>query len=65
MLKIKERQLNYMSSPICWSSLPYDYLSLCYYYLGNKIKALNTIDIAINISKDERLIKNREIFLKS
>ena len=32
MLKIQTRQLNYMTSPHCWGSLPYDYLSMCYYY---------------------------------
>jgi len=65
MFKITERQLNYMSSPVCWGSLPYDYLSLCHYYLGNKSKAIKYIDIAINLNKDERLIKNKEIFLNN
>ena len=65
MLKITKRQLVYMSSPLCWGNLPYDYLSLCYYYLGNKNKALKNIDIALQTNKDERLLKNREIFLKN
>lgn len=64
MLKIKNRELNYISSPICWGSLPYDYLSLCYFYLGKKDKAIKTIDIAINLNKDKRLLKNKEIFMK-
>lgn len=65
MLKIKNRELNYMSSPVCWGSLPYDYLSLCYYYLGDYKKAISTIDIAIKLNqKDIRLVKNREIFMK-
>ena len=66
MFKIKDRQLNYMSSPICWGSLPYDYLSLCYYYLGNYKKAISTIQIAIKLNPtDERLKNNLKIFINS
>ena len=60
MLKIQNRQLNYMSSPLCWGSLPYDYLSLCYYHLGEYNKALNHINIAIQLNPtDERLKTNK------
>ncbi|MBO5954893.1 MAG: glycosyltransferase [Clostridia bacterium] len=65
MLQISNRQLNYISSPICWGSLPYDYLSMCYYHLGDFKRAISTIDIAIKLSPDERLIKNREIFIQN
>ena len=65
MLKISNRQLNYISSPICWGSLPFDYLSMCYYHLGDFKRAISTIDIAIKLNKDERLIKNREIFTQN
>lgn len=64
MLKIKERYLNYMSSPICWGSLPYDYLSMCYYELKNYKKAVQMVDLAISLSDEQRLKNNREIFLK-
>ena len=65
MLKIKNRELNYMSSPTCWSSLPYDYLSLCYFYLGNYKKAISTIDIAISLNpQEERLISNKHFFVE-
>lgn len=64
MLKISDRYLNYMSSPICWGSIPYDYLSMCYYYLGNYNKAIESVDTAIKLNpKDERLIHNRQCFV--
>ncbi len=63
MLKITNRELNYMSSPVCWSYLPYDYLSMCYYYLKDYKKALITIDKALAIHTDDRLINNRNVFV--
>ncbi len=63
MFKIKERYLSYISDPICWGSVPYDYLSMCYYYLQDYDKAIQTINYAILTNDDERLIKNREIFI--
>lgn len=65
MFKIKNRLLNYMSSPVCWGSLPYDYLSLCYYELGEYKKALSSIDIAIKFNPEQRLIHNRQIFINT
>ena len=65
MLKIKTRQLNYMTSPHCWGSLPYDYLSMCYYYLKNYEKAISTILIAIKLNpQEDRLHNNLKIFIK-
>ena len=65
MLKINQRELNYMSSPACWGSSPYDYLSMCYYELKDYKKALNFVNKAIELNKnDERLINNRDYFLK-
>ena len=65
MLKITTRELNYISSPACWGSLPYDYLSLCHYELGNIKKAISNIDIAIKFNpSDERLIQNKKFFLE-
>lgn len=66
MFKIKNRELNYMSSPFCWGSLPYDYLSLCYYNLGELKKAISTIQIAIKLNPlDKRLKNNLKIFINS
>lgn len=63
MLKINTRYFNYMSSPVCWGSLPYDYLSLCYYYLGDYQNAIISVDEAIKLNKDERLKENRKFFI--
>ena len=63
MLKITNRYLNYMSSPACWGSLPYDYLSICYYELGNLKLAIKNVEIAISLSADERLKQNKQIFV--
>ncbi len=65
MLKINNRELNYMSSPICWGSLPYDYLSMCYYHLKDFKKAISNIEIAIKLNSDERLKNNLKIFKRS
>ncbi len=62
MLKIKDRFIGYISSPECWSSKPYDYLSMCYYYLEDYNKAILNVDIAISMCSDNRLKTNREIF---
>lgn len=64
MFKVKIRELNYMSSPHCWSSLPYDYLSICYYHLGNINKAIENATKALKLSNEERLKKNLEFFIK-
>ena len=64
MLKIKDRFLNYMSSPTCWGSLPYDYLSLCYYELGQYKKAVLNVEKAIKLSSEKRLIENKNYFIK-
>lgn len=64
MLKIKNRELNYMSSPVCWSATPYDYLSLCYYEIGNYSKALSNINIALTLSSEQRLKDNKQFFLQ-
>ncbi len=62
MLKIDSRYLNYMSAPKCWGSLPYDYLSICYYKLGNLQKAIENVDKAIEKSPEERLKNNKKYF---
>lgn len=63
MLKIKTRSLSYISSPICWRDAPYDYLSICYYNLGNIKKAISNAEIAISINPNIRLKQNRDYFL--
>lgn len=66
MLNIKNRQLTYISSPECWNSEPYDYLSICYYNLGKINKAIENCRLAISYNPNEqRLINNLKIFLKN
>lgn len=63
MLKINQRYLNYMSSPTCWNETPHDYLSLCYYHLGDYKKAVEQTNLALNFSNNKRIKNNREIFI--
>jgi len=65
MFKIKNRELNYISSPNCWGSLPYDYLSLCYFKLKNYEKAISTLEIAIKLNPNEERLKNNLIIFKN
>lgn len=62
MLKITNRELNYMSNPACWGSLPYDYLSMCFYYLKNYKKAVIYAQSALTLSNDIRIKRNLEVF---
>ena len=64
MLKIKDKQINYMSNPACWGSLPYDYLSMCYYEIGDYKRAIISVEKAIELDPNEdRLKDNLKIFL--
>ena len=64
MFKIDERYLNYISSPDCWGSLPYDYLSMCYYEMGDIRKAKINVLKALDYVQDERLVNNYRHFCK-
>ncbi len=63
MLKITKRDLNYISSPLCWGSLPYDYLSICFAELNDFARAIQYVDKAIELSSEERLKQNKQYFL--
>ena len=62
MLNIQNRELNYMSTPTCWGALPYDYLSMCYYYLKDYKNAYITVSKALTFGDNERLKNNQTIF---
>lgn len=64
MLKISTRSLNYISSPLCWGSLPYDYLSICHAELNNFELALEYVNDALKLSNEPRLKYNRNFFLR-
>ena len=64
MLKITNRQFNYMSSSICWGSLPYEYLAMCYYYTRNYHKAIEATYKAIKLNSKDSTLKNKlKIFI--
>lgn len=64
MLKIDSRYLNYMSAPKCWGSLPYDYLSICYYKLEDYQKAIENVDKAIELNQNEIRLQNNKKYFK-
>ena len=64
-LEVKERQKTYIAEAKSWGSLPYDLLSLGYYYTGDLKKAVYYAGYALNISpKDERIKKNYQFMEK-
>ena len=64
-LKIKNNEKSYINEPFSWNETIYDLLSLAYYYTGNTDKAIQNINIAIEINpNDQRLLNNKQIFLQ-
>lgn len=64
-LKIKERSITYLNEANSWDATPYDLLSLAYYYLNDKQKALYYVNKALEFNKNNvRLNNNKEIFSK-
>ena len=63
-LKIKKHPKTYINEPFSFDSTIYDILSISYYYLNNKEKAIEYIDKAIEMNNDERLKNNKKIFEK-
>ena len=47
-----------------WDYTVYDLLSLAYYYKGNYKEAFKNINKALEITNDERLVKNKNIIKK-
>lgn len=61
-LKIKSHAKSYINEPFSWNQTPYDLLSIAYFNIGNFKKALENIDIALEIIKDDkRLNENKKI----
>lgn len=57
LIKITNRKLNYISEPNCWSSLPHDLASICYYYLGDLKNSLNHALLAFKLEPNNTRIK--------
>lgn len=62
-LAVKARSASYINDPDCWSALPYDLLSLSYYFVGKYAEAVAASDLAIAASDEKRLRVNREFFI--
>ena len=62
-LAVKARSASYINDPECWSALPYDLLSLSYYFVGRYAEAVAASDLAIAASNEKRLLVNREFFI--
>ena len=64
-LKITDKQKSYINETFSWDYTIYDLKSIAYYYLGNKEKALENVNIALDYApNDERLLKNKLIIEK-
>ena len=62
-LEIKEHKKSYINEVFSFDNTVYDLLSIGYFYIGDVELALHFVDRAIKMSKNERLLKNKEIFL--
>lgn len=65
-LKITKRNLNYISRADVWSALPYDILSVAYFYIGMKELSLEYAEKSFLLSpKDKRIEENVKIIKSS
>lgn len=61
---ILQNEMIYINEPFCWDSTIDDILSISYYYLGLKDEAVFYVNKALEYAPtDERILKNKEIFL--
>ncbi len=63
-LNIKQGYKSYITEYFSKDFYIYDVLSICEYYLGNFEKSLEYIDKALQITKDPRIIENRNLISK-
>ena len=64
-LKIKVRPDTYICEAESWGSLPYDILSLAYFYTGQYSKAVKAAEKAVEISPNEDRLKNNLKLMKN
>lgn len=63
-LKIINHPKTYINEEFSFDSTIYDILSISYYYLNDREKALENVDKAIKLNDCERLKNNKKIFLE-
>ena len=62
-LEIKDKTKTYINEPFSWDGTVYDLLSIAYYHKSEYQKAKENVLYALQFQpKDERLLKNKEIF---
>jgi len=61
-LKITDRSMSYINEPNAWGAYPHDILSLAYFYINDLKNAITQSGIACNLSKDPRLVANKNFF---
>ena len=64
-LNIKKGYKTYITEWFSTDFSIYDFLSICYFNIGNYSRALECVDEALKIDDDERLLKNKEIILEN
>ena len=63
-LEIKHHQKTYINEPFSWDYTVYDLLSLSYFYQQNYTKALEMINIAISMEKNNERLKKNKILIE-
>lgn len=61
-LEIKNRSKSYINEPSSWGALPYDLISLAYYYVKDYGNAVKYVNEAIKLSDETRLADNKRFF---
>lgn len=65
-LSLSEKDSTYITEKEAYGSLPHDLLSVAYFYLGQKEKALAEAEKALSFSpRDERIRNNRDLIARS
>lgn len=65
-LKITQRSYTYINEAFSFNELPYDLLSMSFYYLKDNKKAMYYLDKALEIKpNDKRLLNNKKYFMES
>ncbi len=64
-LDIRNRSVSYINEPASWGALPYDLISLAYYFTYDYDNALRYVDEAIKLSDEQRLKDNKAFFEKA